>query len=601
MAESVYLLDGDTGYSSFAAFEAAHQSTDWPASGNNPVLECSFDVTESVNLSAWTLSATYPLVIRAAAGSENGGDKTAGFCLTNTTTWTPALEIDTPHVLVENIRIYKSQTGAGVYIHSEENVVLDGVLVEKTDSSSTVVYAAAFYTAASNSLSVEPVLRNCLSFGGNIGYRVDGWNNAHFYNCNAVDAVAAGFSLSSNFSTIPSSVINCAAYNCGYGFSTNGKSFDSASNNASSDGTVATLGIGTITNITSAEFLDAANDDYHLAAGSQLIGAGADLSAYFTDDIDGDTRSSWDIGFDEYVAAGGGAVNLTINDSLHSQTVDPVALTQAGALAVNESQHAHTADSMALSQAGQLSVTESSHAHIADNLTLSQSISLAVAETITTHAVDNIALVESSQLLISESLHSHLAGSPVLSQSAQLPVAGSSHAHTVDNLTISQGGQLSLQEALHAHAVDQMDLTQANNLVIDATVHNQTADQVVLSFAVSLSPAAAAHGHVVDQLNLIQAGFLVVADSQHNHQADIPALSQAYSLAINETLHDHLADSPVIYLGTALSPDPALHAQVVDGLVLSISQLITEIFNIPAEVRVYSIDAEKRVYLVKRG
>lgn len=34
----------------------------------------------------------------------------------------------------------------------------------------------------------------------------------------------------------------------------------------------------------------------HLPSGSALIGAGTDLSATFTDDIDGNTRSSWDIG-----------------------------------------------------------------------------------------------------------------------------------------------------------------------------------------------------------------------------------------------------------------------------------------------------------------
>jgi len=46
-------------------------------------------------------------------------------------------------------------------------------------------------------------------------------------------------------------------------------------------------------------FVDAPNDDYHLEAGSPAIDAGADLSAVFTLDLDGDTRpdgAAFDIG-----------------------------------------------------------------------------------------------------------------------------------------------------------------------------------------------------------------------------------------------------------------------------------------------------------------
>lgn len=45
--------------------------------------------------------------------------------------------------------------------------------------------------------------------------------------------------------------------------------------------------------------------DWHYVSGSDGIGDGTDLSGTFDDDIDGDTRSAWDCGFDEFVAAGG--------------------------------------------------------------------------------------------------------------------------------------------------------------------------------------------------------------------------------------------------------------------------------------------------------
>lgn len=47
--------------------------------------------------------------------------------------------------------------------------------------------------------------------------------------------------------------------------------------------------------------VDPANDDFHLQAGSPCIGIGSNLSSYFTDDIDGQSRGAvWDIGADEF-------------------------------------------------------------------------------------------------------------------------------------------------------------------------------------------------------------------------------------------------------------------------------------------------------------
>jgi hypothetical protein len=57
-------------------------------------------------------------------------------------------------------------------------------------------------------------------------------------------------------------------------------------------------------------FVDYANGDFHVRdTDSVLYSAGTDLSGTFTTDIDGQTRSgTWDIGADEYVAAGGSTI-----------------------------------------------------------------------------------------------------------------------------------------------------------------------------------------------------------------------------------------------------------------------------------------------------
>ena len=51
-----------------------------------------------------------------------------------------------------------------------------------------------------------------------------------------------------------------------------------------------------------AYFVDLANRDYHLDAGSPAIGAGEDLSAFFTDDFEGKSRGTqpFDLGAYRY-------------------------------------------------------------------------------------------------------------------------------------------------------------------------------------------------------------------------------------------------------------------------------------------------------------
>lgn len=85
---------------------------------------------------------------------------------------------------------------------------------------------------------------------------------------------------------------------------------------ASSDAT-GSVGLQNIAvNTTNFTNITAGSEDFHLPSGSALINVGTDTSGdaaplNFTDDIDGQTRTgTWDIGADEYVAAGGGAVPI---------------------------------------------------------------------------------------------------------------------------------------------------------------------------------------------------------------------------------------------------------------------------------------------------
>jgi len=84
-------------------------------------------------------------------------------------------------------------------------------------------------------------------------------------------------------------------------------------NNGSSD---LTGNVGFRSMVDTDLFVDTASN-YHLKAGAAAIDVGTDLSGTFTDDIDGVTRSgTWDIGADEYVAAGGEVYYTTINNAV---------------------------------------------------------------------------------------------------------------------------------------------------------------------------------------------------------------------------------------------------------------------------------------------
>jgi hypothetical protein len=71
-------------------------------------------------------------------------------------------------------------------------------------------------------------------------------------------------------------------------------------------------------------FVDPENGDFRLTANSPARGAGTNLSAYFTTDITGRARSSWDIGAYEFIG--------------HSRT--PSAARRSGLL-VNEPAQTH--------------------------------------------------------------------------------------------------------------------------------------------------------------------------------------------------------------------------------------------------------------------
>lgn len=128
-----------------------------------------------------------------------------------------------------------------------------------------------------------------------------------FYNCTFVNCY---YGINKGAGAAPIAK-NCLAQGCTDGFyGTFSSSSDHNCSDISGDAPGTNAVTGTVT------FVDAANDDYHLASSDTVAnGAGADLSSDslypFSVDIDGDTITAWSIGADAQVATSSSAMTIT--------------------------------------------------------------------------------------------------------------------------------------------------------------------------------------------------------------------------------------------------------------------------------------------------
>lgn len=268
----------------------------------SPVLEGYADATEYNNrchIAGSTCNATYFMDFRAASGHEHKGDINSGVYLHNQT----------------------SSPGAALR-HFDNYCSYQDLMVSEDVTNANPRYVIEISTGGNNSDCVGIFVRFSINAGtgdGRGGYAGstgtirnclfqdaddDGWlclgGTITIENCNSHNNGGTGFSGGSTNYTIKNSI---ATGNGGVEF---GSTWNSNSDyNVSSDSSAP--GSNSKTNQTPT-FVDSTNDDWHLASTDTVAkDAGTDLSASFDDDVDLETRSgSWDIGFDEYIAAGGG-------------------------------------------------------------------------------------------------------------------------------------------------------------------------------------------------------------------------------------------------------------------------------------------------------
>lgn len=306
--EALYGVNGY--YTSLSLWEAGEQANlttldeirtavcynDWPSG-----------LSDELDINGWTTDATRYVRVTVAEGHRHNGTPGSGFHLRKSSSGSSMVLNRHRYTSIEWLDTEQLSTGTLKYCFRAflQPDVLFYACIGRTQTSTTTL--GAFND--DNSGVSSAVM--CFAYGSPVGITSVVARNCVVANC------TTGFGGSGG-----RAAYNCVAYNCTTDYAPAWGFGEQGSNNASS-GTGATGASpqgGGVNSITSAAFVDAANNDFHLTSGSVLRGAGVNLYSDFTTDIDGDTWPSsdaWDIGFDYYVAAGG---SLTI-DSITASNI----------------------------------------------------------------------------------------------------------------------------------------------------------------------------------------------------------------------------------------------------------------------------------------
>jgi hypothetical protein len=267
--------------------------------------------TTPVTFAGTTTSATYYIVLKASDSDKASASWDAGkYRLSTVDT---ALSIGaTYYIVIRNLQIEVTSVSAS----SKYGIYTTATSTEIASCHVRHVNSATYSKTAIVTISTTSYIYDCVAVStGNsndTGILVSG-GTASVYSCSIV---GSGYGVRRTSGTAIAK--NCYAKGYasgGYDYSGTITKTNCASSDTTADGTSPKTGIvySTTADSTHAGFTNvtAGSEDLHLKVGSALIGAGADTSGEtaplnFTTDIDGQTRSgTWDIGADEYVAAGG--------------------------------------------------------------------------------------------------------------------------------------------------------------------------------------------------------------------------------------------------------------------------------------------------------
>ena len=329
--------NGGSDYASLSAWEAGEQAL--YSSGDIAIADCkrtgATKDTTIVTVAGWTAGVIPKIIVNAAHRHEGKwadqrGDGNYIYVLSVGASGT-ALQLGNAGNEVFGLLLEKVSTAgynsAGIGVSAVANTRISGCIVRNAGSGSTEVKGIAGETVNTDTIVENSIFYNWPTAGIKVQAASD--SNFKIYNCTVY---GCGIGVHT-YGYQDTDIKNTLALNCTTCFA--GGAGPVSNYNVSSDATAPGANKATNKTAYTDYFVDPANGDFHLKNTSlALFGlSGADLSATFTTDIDGVTRSApWDIGADQYVAAGGGEILLagTLTGSASASAALTTAITLAG-------------------------------------------------------------------------------------------------------------------------------------------------------------------------------------------------------------------------------------------------------------------------------
>ena len=307
----------DSAYISAASWEA-NEAVDLPAAGDTHLVNCDgsgADTGGKCELSTWTTGASNRLTMRGNAAALHPGNWDTGkYHQQVSDTFDGAIEINTgaEYCTIEALQV--EQQGSvtdqsqgitlGMTGNTASDVIVRGCLVFESAAGTPTLTCSGISALA----DVNMVIVNNIVFGnwydGIVTSFADTAILRIMYNNTVVDCQNSGITAADDNTNANGRYFNNVLDNNGTDWVSGGGN-KTTGGNCTSDATSPETGLRNRT----FTFINAAGDDYHLAASDTgASGTGTDLSAdsdfAFNDDVDRVTRIAWDSGADEKVVGG---------------------------------------------------------------------------------------------------------------------------------------------------------------------------------------------------------------------------------------------------------------------------------------------------------
>lgn len=349
-------------------------------------------------------------------------------------------------------------------------------------------------------------------------------------------------------------------------------------------------------------FVDEGNDNFHLGStDTNAIGAGTDLSATFTIDIDGDTRSSWDIGADEYVAAGGAEVTLTMYNGIQKNVGGTFDLGLQASVVVANSSNANAGDAIGSPPLQtSLATANSIHLNIGNAIAdIPLQATVATADGIQKNVGDAVNLTSEFLLSLFDGIQKNVCDVANITVEFTLPTADGIQKNETALITLvveSEGGTeyvLTMYDGAQVQVGEALNLSLETPLPTADGVQQNIADAVELAAEYIMSVLGSYHVNAGDAIGDLPIQITVTAsDGTQVNVADAFDVAGKITVSLANGIQITTDDMSAITIEALLNTFDAIQKNVGGAITLTVStagDIIARILRVVSKTPVRQI------------